>query len=35
LAWGFASALAVVLLIATSIVLVVYNRFFGLDRLWG
>jgi putative spermidine/putrescine transport system permease protein len=35
LAWGFASALAVVLLIATSIVLAVYNRFFGLDRLWG
>ncbi len=35
LAWGFASAVAVVLLIATSIVLAVYNRFFGLDRLWG
>jgi putative spermidine/putrescine transport system permease protein len=35
LAWGFASALAVVLLIATSAVLAVYNRIFGLDRLWG
>jgi putative spermidine/putrescine transport system permease protein len=35
LAWGFASALAVVLLIATSAVLAAYNRFFGLDRLWG
>ncbi len=35
LAWGFASAVAVVLLIATSVVLAVYNRFFGLDRLWG
>jgi putative spermidine/putrescine transport system permease protein len=35
LAWGFASAVAVVLLIATSAVLAVYNRFFGLDRLWG
>ena len=35
LAWGFASALAVVLLIATSVALAIYNRFFGLDRLWG
>jgi len=35
LAWGFASALAVVLLVAASAVLAVYNRFFGLDRLWG
>ncbi|MCC6469898.1 MAG: ABC transporter permease [Alphaproteobacteria bacterium] len=35
LAWGFASAVAVVLLVATSIVLAVYNRFAGLDRLWG
>jgi putative spermidine/putrescine transport system permease protein len=35
LAWGFASALAVVLLFATSAVLAVYNRFLGLDRLWG
>ncbi|MCW5729943.1 MAG: ABC transporter permease [Alphaproteobacteria bacterium] len=35
LAWGFASAIAVVLLIATSIVLAIYNRFVGLDRLWG
>jgi putative spermidine/putrescine transport system permease protein len=35
LAWGFASAIAVVLLAATLILLAVYNRFVGLDRLWG
>jgi putative spermidine/putrescine transport system permease protein len=35
LAWGFASALAVVLLVATSIVIGVYNRVAGIDRLWG
>src|SRR5207244_1866826 len=35
LAWGFASAVAVILLIATGVILVVYNRFAGLDRLWG
>jgi putative spermidine/putrescine transport system permease protein len=35
LAWGFASAVAVVLLAATAVVLGVYNRFAGLDRLWG
>ena len=35
LAWGFASAVAVVLLIATGVVLGVYNRVAGLDRLWG
>jgi len=35
LAWGFASALAVVLLAATLVVLGIYNRFAGLDRLWG
>jgi len=35
LAWGFASAVAVVLLVATGIILAVYNRFAGLDRLWG
>jgi putative spermidine/putrescine transport system permease protein len=35
LAWGFASAVAVVLLMATALVLGVYNRFAGLDRLWG
>lgn len=33
--WGFASALAVVLLVATSTLLVVYNRLVGLDKLWG
>ena len=35
LAWGFASAVAVVLLIATTTLLAVYNRYAGLDRLWG
>jgi putative spermidine/putrescine transport system permease protein len=35
LAWGFASAVAVVLLAATAVVIAVYNRFAGLDRLWG
>ena len=35
LAWGFASAVAVVLLAATGLVIAVYNRFAGLDRLWG
>jgi putative spermidine/putrescine transport system permease protein len=35
LAWGFASALAVILLLATAVILAVYNRFAGLDRLWG
>jgi putative spermidine/putrescine transport system permease protein len=35
LAWGFASAIAVVLLAATLILLGIYNRFVGLDRLWG
>jgi len=35
LAWGFASAVAVVLLVATGLILAVYNRFAGLDRVWG
>jgi putative spermidine/putrescine transport system permease protein len=35
LAWGFASAVAVILLVATGLILAVYNRFAGLDRLWG
>ena len=35
LAWGFASAIAVVLLACTLVLLGVYNRFAGLDRLWG
>jgi putative spermidine/putrescine transport system permease protein len=35
LAWGFAAALAAVLLVVTLAVLVVYNRVAGLDRLWG
>jgi putative spermidine/putrescine transport system permease protein len=34
LAWGFASAVAVVLLAATGLVLVAYDRVAGLDRLW-
>jgi putative spermidine/putrescine transport system permease protein len=35
LAWGFASALAIVLLVATMIILAIYDRYAGLDRLWG
>ncbi len=35
LAWGFASAIAVALLAVTLLLLGVYNRFAGLDRLWG
>ena len=35
LAWGFASAIAVVLLACTLGLLAIYNRFAGLDRLWG
>lgn len=35
LAFGEASTMAIVLLFVTVIVLSVYHRFFGLDRLWG
>ncbi len=35
LAWGFASAIAAALLAVTVILLAIYNRFAGLDRLWG
>ncbi|HEY0294001.1 MAG TPA: ABC transporter permease [Bordetella sp.] len=35
LAWGTASALSMVLLGVTLVLLWVYNRFVGLDRLWG
>jgi putative spermidine/putrescine transport system permease protein len=35
LAWGFASAIATALLAVTVILLAIYNRFAGLDRLWG
>jgi putative spermidine/putrescine transport system permease protein len=35
LAWGFASAIAVVLLACSLVLLLIYNRFAGLDRLWG
>lgn len=34
LAWGFAAAIATVLLVVTLVLLAVYNRFAGLDRLW-
>lgn len=33
--WGFAAALAVVLLVCTMTILAIYNRLVGLDRLWG
>jgi putative spermidine/putrescine transport system permease protein len=33
--FGFAAALATVLLVTTAAILAAYNRFAGLDRLWG
>jgi len=33
--WGFAFAASFVLLFFTVVILIVYNRFLGLDRLWG
>jgi putative spermidine/putrescine transport system permease protein len=35
LAWGFAAALSVMLMVITFAILATYNRFFGLQRLWG
>jgi putative spermidine/putrescine transport system permease protein len=35
LAFGEASTMAIVLLVVTVIILSIYHRFFGLDRLWG
>jgi putative spermidine/putrescine transport system permease protein len=35
LAFGEASAIAMTLLVVTVVILAVYHRFFGLDRLWG
>lgn len=35
LAWGFAAALAVMLMVFTFSILAIYDRFFGLQRLWG
>jgi len=35
LEWGFASAMAVILLATTMALLAIYNRFVGLDKLWG
>jgi putative spermidine/putrescine transport system permease protein len=35
LEWGFASAMAVVLLVTTMVLLWLYNRFVGLEKLWG
>jgi putative spermidine/putrescine transport system permease protein len=32
--WGMASALAVMLLVSTAIILAVYQRWLGVDRLW-
>lgn len=33
--WGFASALAIILLVMTFILFFAYNRILGLDRIWG
>lgn len=35
LRWSFAFASSIVLLLSTVFILVIYNRFLGLDRLWG
>lgn len=35
LAWGFAASLSVTLMVFTFAILAVYDRFFGLQRLWG
>jgi len=35
LAFGMGSAMAVVLLLVTLVILAIYHRYFGLDRLWG
>ena len=35
LEWGFASAMAGVLLATTMVLLAIYNRLVGLDKLWG
>jgi len=33
--WSLASAVSVVLLVVSLLIVVVYNRFFSIDRLWG
>ena len=33
--WSLASAVSVVLLGVSLVIVVVYNRFFSIDRLWG
>jgi len=33
--WSFASAMSVILLVATLIVFSIYNRYLGVERLWG
>jgi ABC-type spermidine/putrescine transport system permease subunit I len=33
--WPFASAMSVILLITTLIVFSIYNRYLGVERLWG
>lgn len=33
--WSFASAMSVVLLVVTMIIFFIYNRYLGIERLWG
>lgn len=33
--WGFAFCASFILLCLTILILLVYNRFLGLDKLWG
>ena len=35
LAWGFAGAIAVLLLLFAMVLIAVYDRYAGIDRLWG
>jgi putative spermidine/putrescine transport system permease protein len=35
LAFGLGSAMAMILLVITLVILAVYHRRFGLDKLWG
>jgi putative spermidine/putrescine transport system permease protein len=33
--WGFASALAVILILITLIIFFIFNRFLGFEKMWG
>lgn len=33
--WNFAFAISFILLVVTALILLIYNRFLGIDKLWG